>query len=437
MKTTLINISAVCLLALSLASCSSDDDKTFGVTPDAASVTFTPKSGGAVMRYKLPNNLDVQSIRVRYTNAQGKENIVEGSYLKDSLSIIGFNEARTDVPAFVSYVNRQGEVSEETPTTFSTKDSGPCAFFKEAEVKSAWNGVELTYNLPDADMKGFAHIFYIGTDPTTNQPDTILAKTLNLQRGKNSNFIQFEQAMDDYDIVIRTEDYGGYFVQKKEWKDVKSYQTEKFPEDQLKVTCPSSVEDDDEKVGLEYLTDGDDRGYRSVRGKYNQYYTFIMGPYGVGKYIDIDLGQAKVLASVRIYAQCKTKESYIGEFNEDYPNLLPNEVTVYGSNDESAYGSNDESKWKKIGHYYEADDADHDQWWSTNGLVQRLEELSYDDLSQIPSPVYLDVAFSISDDSYRYIRVVPNSVFKHNTIPMFANKQEYVTMQELEVYTKK
>lgn len=429
MKTTLINISAVCLLALPLASCSSDDDKTFGVTPDAASVSFTPRSGGAVMHYKLPNNLDVQSIRVRYTNAQGKENMVEGTYLNDSLSLVGFNEARTDVPAYISYVNRQGDVSEETQTTFSTKDSGPCAFFKDAEVKSAWNGVELSYNLPDADMKGFAHIFYIGTNPTNNQPDTILAKTINLQRGENSSFIKFDQEKDNYDIIIRTEDYAGYFVQSKEWKNVKSYQTEKFPEDQLKVTCPSSIENDDEKVGLEYLTDGDDRGYRSARGNYGQYYTFIMGPYGVGKYIDIDLGQAKVLASVRIYAQCKTKESYYDEFNEDYPNLLPNEVTIYGSNDEA--------KWTKIGHYYEPADLDHGQWWSTNGLIQRFNELSYDDLAQIPSPLYLDVAFSISDVSYRYIRVVPNSVFKHNTIPMFANTRQYVTMQELEVYTKK
>lgn len=429
MKTTLINISAVCLLALALTSCSSDDDKTFGVTPEASSVSFTPKSGGAIMHYSLPNNSDIQSIRVRYTNAQGKQNIIEGSYLNDTLSLVGFNEARTDVPAFISYVNRQGDVSEETPTSFSTKDSGPCAFFKEADVKSAWNGVELSYNLPDADMKGFAHIFYIGTDSVTNQPDTILAKTINLQQGENSSFIKFERAMDNYDIVIKTEDYGGYFVQSKEWKDVKSYQTMKFPEDQLKVTCDASVEDDDAKIGLEYLTDGDDRGYKSARGKYGQYYTFAMGPYALGKFIDIDLGQPKVLASVRIYAQCKTKELYGGIFKSDYPNLLPSEVTVYGSND----GTN----WKKIGYHYEADDVDNGQWWSTYGLVQRFDELSYDDLTQIPSPVYLDVTFSISDDSYRYLRVQPNAVFKHNTIPMFANSQEYVTMQELEVYTKK
>ena len=101
------------------------------------------------MHYALPSNLDIQSIRVRYTDAQGKEDIVEGSYLADSLTLVGFNEARTDVPAYISYVNRQGDVSEEVSTSFSTKDSGPCAFFKEAEVKSAWNGVELSYNLPE------------------------------------------------------------------------------------------------------------------------------------------------------------------------------------------------------------------------------------------------------------------------------------------------
>lgn len=428
MKATLINIYAVGLLALALTACSSEDDKTFGVTPDAASVTFTPRSGGAVMRYQLPNNLDIQSIRVRYTDAQGKEDIVEGSYLNDSLTLKGFNEAQAEVPAYISYVNRQGDISEETPTTFSTKDSGPCAFFKEAKVESAWNGVELSYNLPDADMKGFAHIFYIGTDPTTNHPDTILAKTINLQQGQNSNFIKFEQEMGDYDIIVRTEDFRGYFVQSKEWKGIKSYQTEKFPENQLKVTCTSSIENDDEKLGVQYLTDGDDRGYRAAQGNYGEYYTFVMGPFGVNKHIDIDLGQAKILASVRIYAQCKVKETYDDDmFNYDYPNLLPNEVTVYGAND----GGN----WKKIGYYYEAGDVESGQWWSTNGLVIRPGELSYDDLTKIPSPVFLDIAFKISDDSYRYIRVEPNSIFKHNL--WMPNRQQYVTMQELEVYTKK
>lgn len=276
-------------------------------------------------------------------------------------------------------------------------------------------------------MKGFAHIFYIGTDPTTNQPDTILAKTINLQQGENSSFIKFEQEMEDYDIIVRTEDFRGYFVQSKEWKDIKSYQTEKFPEDQLKVTCPSSVEDDDAKIGLKYLTDGDDRGYQAAKGKYDQYYTFVMGPFGVGKNLDIDLGQAKVLASVRIYAQCCTKESYDDIFNMSYANLLPNEVTVYGSNDGE--------KWTQIGHHYESADAGSGQWYSTYGLVNRFNPLSYDDLSQIPTPVYLDVTFSISDNSYRYVRVVPNSVFIDN--PYMPNRQQYVTMQELEVYTKK
>lgn len=294
-------------------------------------------------------------------------------------------------------------------------------------MKSAWNGVELSYNLPDPDMKGFAHIFYIGTDPTTDQPDTILAKTINLQQGENSSFIKFEQEMEDYDIIVRTEDFRGYFVQSKEWKDIKSYQTEKFPEDQLKVTCPSSVEDDDAKIGLKYLTDGDDRGYQAAKGKYDQYYTFVMGPFGVGKNLDIDLGQAKVLASVRIYAQCCTKESYNDIFNMSYANLLPNEVTIYGSNDGE--------KWTQIGHHYESADAGSGQWYSTYGLVNRFNPLSYDDLSQIPTPVYLDVTFSISDNSYRYVRVVPNSVFIDN--PYMPNRQQYVTMQELEVYTKK
>lgn len=429
MKTTLINISAACLLALALTACSSDDVKTFGVTPDAASVSFTPCSGGAVMRYKLPANLDVQTIRVRYTDAQGKQSIVEGSYLGDSLNIKGFNEARTDIPAYISYVNKQGETSEETPVTFSTHDSGPCAFFKDAQVKSAWNGVELSYNLPDKDMKGFAHIFYVGTNPTTNEADTILAKTINLQQGENSSFIKFEQDMDNYDIIIRTEDFGGYFVKSQEWKGVKAYLSQKYPEDKLKVTCPSSYENDDQKFGLKYLTDGDDRGYQAANSDYDQYYTFAMGPYALGKYIDIDLGSPQVPASVRIYAQCCVKESYESIFDNAYQNLLPNEVTIYASN------TGKEGDWKKVAYHNEPANVDNGQWWDANRLIRRSSPLTYDELSKIPSPVYLDITFSISDDKYRYLRVVPNSVFEDNIF--FPNSEEYVTMQELEVYTKK
>lgn len=427
MKSTIINISACCLLAAALSACHSDDDNTFGITPDASIVSFTPTAGGAVMHYRLPASLDIQTIRVRYTDATGKENMIDGSYLADSLAIVGFNEARDNVPATISYVNRQGDESQAVATTFSTKDSGPYAFFNTADVKSAWNGVELTYDLPDKDMRGFAHVFYVGTNVVTNEPDTVLATTINLQTGQNSNFIRLEQAMDSYDIIIRTEDFRGYFVKSKEWNGVKAYQTQKFPTDQMKVTCQASYENENNKFGVEYLTDGDDRGYRAAQGRYSEYYTFAMGPYGLNNNIDIDLGSQQVLATVRIYAQCKVKESYSGIFSYDYPNLLPNEVTVYASND-----AND---WKQIGHYYQSPDADDDAWWTTNGLVMRRDELTYEDLSQIPSPVFMDVSFGISSDAYRYVRVVPNSVFNHNQ--WMPNRQQYVTMQELEVYTKK
>jgi len=143
MKYTLLYIAAAALTILSLGSCKSDDDNTFSVAPTGG-VSFHAVPGGAVMNYQLPSNTDIKDIRVRYTDAQGKENIVLGSYLCDSLSLGGFNGATQNVPAYVSYVNGNGDISEEYATTFSTADSGPYAFgspiivdMKEAKVPAS------------------------------------------------------------------------------------------------------------------------------------------------------------------------------------------------------------------------------------------------------------------------------------------------------------
>jgi hypothetical protein len=51
-------------------------------------------------------------------------------------------------------------------------------------------------------------------------------------------------------------------------------------------------------------------------------------------------------------------------------------------------------------------------------------------------PVYMDVTCPVSDQTYRYLKVVPNKSFSYD-IQMFANTSEYIYMQEMEVYTKK
>lgn len=415
------------LSLMSLASCKSDEDNTFGVTPTGG-VTFQAVPGGAVMKYELPANADIKDIRVRYTDAQGKENVVLGSYTCDSLSIIGFNEAKQNVPAYISYVAANGDISDEYTTSFSTGDSGPYAFFKHAEVKSAWNGFELSYDIPDSRMKGFAHVFYVGKNPNTNETDTLLLGTISLSQGKESKFFRVKQDVGSTSVVVKTEDFGGYFVKENKWDNVKAYPTQQLSASDMTITCSKSVESDKNKIGLKYLTDGDLKGKQSLNGQYSEYYTFAMGPYAFGTPIIVDMKEPKVPASVRIYTQLKVKASYHSPVWTSMSwTCLPCDVTVFGSNDKET--------WTQLGHYGESDESTDNSWFNAGHTVLRQGTLNASDL-EAAEPVFMEVTCPVSEQTYRYLKVVPNKSFTYDIL-RFANTSEYIYMQEMDVYTKK
>uniref|UniRef100_UPI004025A6A3 DUF4959 domain-containing protein n=1 Tax=Prevotella sp. TaxID=59823 RepID=UPI004025A6A3 len=427
MKYTLLYMATAALTLMSMASCKSDDDNTFGVTPTGG-VTFHAVPGGAVMNYKLPSNADIKDIRVRYTDAQGKENIVLGSYLCDSLSLGGFNGATQNVPAYVSYIASNGDISDEYATSFSTADSGPYAFFEHAEVKSAWNGFELSYDIPDSRMKGLAHVFFVGKNPNTNETDTLLLGSVTLAKGKTSKFFRVKQDVSSTTVVIKTEDFGGYFVKQQKWEGIKAYPTQQLAPGDMTLTCSKSIEDDTHKLGLQYLTDGDLKGVKALAGSYSEYYTFAMGPYAFGTPIIVDMKEQKVPAAVRIYTQLMTKEGYYQPaWNGMSWTSLPCEVTVYGSNDKTL--------WTQLGHYEESDVFSDNSWFNVNHTVQRMNKLTTSEMDEA-EPVYMEVTCPISEQTFRYLKVVPNKSFSYD-IPMFANTSEYIYMQEMEVYTKK
>lgn len=427
MKHTLLYMATAVLSLMSLASCGSDDDNQFGVAPTGG-VTFHAVPGGAVMNYTLPSNTDIKDVRVRYTDAQGKEKIVLGSYLCDSLALGGFNEARQNVPAYISYVASNGDISAEYTTSFSTDDSGPYAFFEHAEVKSAWNGFELSYDIPDSRMRGLAHVFYVGKNPVTNETDTLLMGSVTLSKGKSSKFFRVTQDVGATTVVIKTEDFGGYFVKQKNWNDVKAYPTQMLSAGDMALSCPKSVEDDTHKIGIQYLTDGDLKGVKALNGKYSEYYTFGMGPYAFGASIIVDMKKQTVPASVRIYTQLKVKTTYSSPlFKSMSFTCLPCDVTVFGSDDKES--------WIELGNYSESDVYNDYSWFNVNHTCLRPNVLSAQELEDA-DPVYMEVTCPVSDKGYRYLKVVPNKSFSYD-IPMFANSSEYIYMQEMEVYTKK
>lgn len=412
---------------LTLASCGNDDPEVFAVKPNGG-VEFTPIPGGAEMKYTLPKNSDITEIRARYFDVNGQQVIVGGSYHGRSANLVGFNEAKTNIPVFISYVDKNGNVSEEYETKFDTADSGAYAFFNSATVNSAWNGFELTYDLPDDGMTGFAHVYYVGINGNTQKQDTLLLSTITLQKGKHSQFYTVQQESPQTTVIVQTEDFRGYFVKKQEWKGIQSYPTKKYEIKAEDITCPLSYEDDFYKLGIQYLTDGDLKGYGCHAGDWDQYYTFAMGPYAFGENIDIDLHTPQVPASVRIYAQMSAKAFYDQPvWNGNYVDTLPCEVTVYASNDGDS--------WERLGYYSEPKDASGKRWYGRDRLVGYYDKWPYETIDKA-DPIYLDITVPLSDNSYRYIRIVPEQTFDKSNAG-YKNYEQYVTMQELEIYVKK
>ena len=91
------------LLIIGLWAC--DDDKSGFVVaelPDNA-FSFKPMSGGAVMHYILPEDPGIVGIRVRYKDEYGKDMLRAASSTCDSVKLVGFNKATSNIPAQVSF----------------------------------------------------------------------------------------------------------------------------------------------------------------------------------------------------------------------------------------------------------------------------------------------------------------------------------------------
>lgn len=182
-----------------LLSACKDEENTFQPAIGSEAFTFKPIAGGSIMHYKLPADKDIAGINVRYKNFSGKDIIRSSSALLDSIKLIGFNEAKENVNAEVRLVKRNGEESSPIAVNFSTKDSAPWAFFNKVEVKSGWNGFSITTDNPQ-NATGMAHVFYLGTNPLTGEPDTVLIKSFNLEEGKDTLVFNIKQKREEPQI---------------------------------------------------------------------------------------------------------------------------------------------------------------------------------------------------------------------------------------------
>lgn len=433
----------------------SDDKFYFEESISVENLSFRPIPGGTVMHYKLPTSTDILYIRVRYKDTFGQDMICSGSYACDSLTLLGFNEERKGVPALVTLCNNDDVESEPVEVTFDTKDSGPVSFFNNVKVTPAWGSISIKYNIPE-DVKGMAHIFYVGEDPVSKQADTLLINSFVLNKGMDSLLLTPQQSRPAYDVVIRTEDFRGYMVKEKVWKEVAPLEIEKLNPANFDFHDPEnlSTEDPEFRLGKSYLFDEDLKGESCFAWSgWDNFNTYLAGPNCLGKPLFIiDMKEQKLPAEFRLYAMLYVRSSFpygpmqgyptqpYGEiWTSCYASKVPSNVTVYGSNN-----MNDDSTWKEIVHFEQDRMIDNESRWCkrcNNGGDWRTYQITSSTALALAEPCYLKLSCPADGNKYRYLKFVVNEVFFSplgwENATNGANYDKYVTIHELEIYTAK
>lgn len=433
------------ILILAFWGCSKDEGK-FGIAMPPENITFRAIAGGAVMYYKLPAERDINSVNVRYKDAFGNDMLCSGSYASDSLTLYGFNEAQHNVRALVTLCGRNNLESAPTEVFFDTEDSGPVAFFDNVEVLSGWEGFIVTYTAPE-DVRGIAHIFYVGDDPLTGEPDTILVKSFPIRAGTETISIRQQQKKQVNDIVIRTEDFRGYMVKQQVWHGIETLESAllKYPAFDFEDPEKLSIEDPQWYLGYEYLFDGNTKGHMFAPETEMRFYT--AGPACLDRTLFIlDFHDPKIIAAIRFYSMLWVERDfpfegdpgpaefpYFSIFDNFYtfPLMLPCNLTVYASNDKNT--------WIEIGSFEDGAKSTHESRWCyrTVGFEYKfvLEDMSeYDEAD----PIYIEVAVP-PREGFRYLKVIIHKFYDYEEGKGrgYNNLGNYIYLQEVEIYTEK
>lgn len=438
------------LVIWGITACQDEKDGAFDFTISKESFRFKAIPGGAVMYYQLPDDENIFALNVRYVDAQGVACLKVGGYGSDSLIIDGFNAAEEAVPVQISFVNERNEESHAIEMKFATQESAAYAFFNKAEVYPYWEGFQVIYEAPE-QVSGMAHVFYLGTNPLTQEPDTVLLKSFPITEGRDTLICELEQKRDVNTVIIRTEDFRGYRVRQKIWENVEAYQVEKMEltENDFIDVENLSLEYNEDKSGIKYLFDGDTKGYQRLQTRQNaSVYTFVAGPGAVGAPFLIDLQQERLPASLRIYGMLKIKGLAYTDFDDNtglpesplaivwqgsVVSKMPCAVSVYGGNDKDG----DITKWTKLGSFYQEPTTPLNNRWCAKGSSYGFAIDLVEDLDAA-TPDYIEIQFPATSETYRYLKLVIDDTFDIINLALEApNPAGYITMHELEVYVKK
>lgn len=411
-----------------------DDEVSFDVPVPEEGITFEPMPGGAIMRYTLPQNTDISAICVRYVDEQGRENIVKGSIYADSITLTGFHAPHEEVRAQITVTDNNDVESAPIERTFSTLVSAPYAYMDSVQVISAWNGVRMVGSYTGV-ASGIVDVYHVATNPYTKEIDTLFVSYFTISTGEVNTFMEIPKDStlgDETTIVLRSEDGNGNFVRSAIFTGLTQYATVQYPSDQLTVSDPGgfSYEDASRSLGIQYLLDGDTKGKITMYQEFmREYFTYVTEANGNGSYVQLELDEPQVIASVRVYAALRNSRkmwNLVPYFNLNYEDRLPNHIRIVASNDETL----PLEEWDQIGEFYENRNGNTD-YWALQGAFSTSTPEGYDSMD----PRYAEVVCEVSETEYKYVRVVSVDHFRTNPY-VGDNLADYISYHELEVYVK-
>lgn len=425
-----------------------DDEAFFDVPVPQEGISFEPISGGAIMRYTLPENTDICAICARYRDAWGKEITVQGTPFTDTISLTGFHAPQTDVPVSITVTDNNDVESAPIQMTFNTLASAPYAFMDSVQVISSWNGVRLEYSYTGT-ASGIVDVYRVGINPFTKEIDTLYLSNFSITEGEVSTFMEVPTDStrgDETIVVLKSEDGNGNFVRTKVFPGLTQFASVQYPQGQLTVSDPGGFSYEYEgdpdaghgfatSFGIQYLLDGDTKGKRGMIGQefLYRYYTYLTKADANGSYVQVELEEPQTIASVRLYGIIEN----LGDggawtlkatpyFNYNYTDRLPNHIRILGSNDPNL----PMESWVELGEFFQPKEGSGD-CWGEHETLNTDDPNAYDSLE----PIYAEVVCEMSETEYKYLRVVSVDHFRTWTY-VGDNVGDYISYHELEVYVK-
>ena len=436
------------LFAISVLCClwaCKDDEAVFDMPVPEEGISFEPTTGGTIMRYTLPENSNICAICVRYDDERGEQVTVQGTPFVDSLVLTGFHAPHENVPVSITVTDNNNVESLPVEMTFNTLASAPYAFMDSVRVVGTWGGVRIE-SAYSGSTSGIVDVYRVGTNPFTKEIDTLYVSNFAITAGEQSSFISMQSETDLTTVVLRSEDGNGNFVRSVIFPDLLQYAMEQYPREKLAISDPGGFSYEYEgaadqvhgwatSFGIQYLIDGDTKGKRMMIGQdyLERYYTYVTNAEGCGSYVQLELEEPQVIATVRVY---RALENY-GDagnwqldaapwFNMNYDDRLPNHIRVVGSNDPDL----PMEQWTELAEFYQLRDGTAGNWTDQPSFSTTNVE-DYD----VMDPIYADVVCGLDSEAYKYIRVIAEDHFStwHMVGDNIAN---YISYHELEVYVK-